>query len=277
MNFKAVDFPAVKGKSNITTLVFDEADLAISDAIQALSVPKALETFRWQQEIACYSIGTCYGPFYKSLGQALLQHKNTLRELELDIRHKYCREAGHAANPYGTTEQRRGFYRNSDDIKRDPNEDILIGSLRDFTVLKQLSIHAEALCGHKDWCPATIRMINALPSSLETLRILINKDEQEDDYQNKYLEEHALKLMQGYKDNLPNLREFEIKICVPRLPPWAPAGPLVDPRYSSEQILSSEASDVGLDFIINSEMKSVETRIPFFGEQTVDRNPGRDY
>ncbi|KAH8672633.1 hypothetical protein BGZ60DRAFT_429955 [Tricladium varicosporioides] len=280
MNFKEVDFPAVNGNSNITTLVFDEADLAIGDALKALSIPKALETFKWQQQISCYSIGTCYGPFYKYLGQALLQHKNTLGQLELDIRHRYCRGSGHAANPYGTEEQRRQLYTNPDEAKRDSNKIILIGSLKDFIVLRELTIHAEALCGHKDWCPASIRMIDALPSSLESLKILAQitqLDGQGTSYENKYLEEHLLELLHGYKNGLPNLQEVKINILVWRIPSRASVHAPPEPKFCSEQKLSTEARSVGLKFQVYFDVEHVKTNIPFFGEQVVNRNPGRDY
>ncbi|KAF4631609.1 hypothetical protein G7Y89_g6528 [Cudoniella acicularis] len=62
-NFESVDFKSVNHKSNITTLVFDEADLILSDGVKALSIPKTLKTFRWTQEITCYHIGTFDDPF----------------------------------------------------------------------------------------------------------------------------------------------------------------------------------------------------------------------
>ena len=76
-NFENVDFPMARGKSNMTTLVFDEAKLTPSHEIAALQIPKKLEYFHWSQEEACFSFRTYYASFYHQIGQGLMAHRET--------------------------------------------------------------------------------------------------------------------------------------------------------------------------------------------------------
>lgn len=101
-----------------------------------------------------------------------MRHKDTLKTLDLDVRHRYCDGDGHPANPYGTIEQLRRTYPDARD-NRTPKDGILIGSLKDFLVLKELSIDATSLCGHPKWSPAPIKMIDALPPNLEILNLRV--------------------------------------------------------------------------------------------------------
>jgi len=155
-NFAALVYEPYDQSSNITTLVLDQCSLPPTDAVRVLNIPKALESLRWCQEVSCYSIGTCVGPFHRAIGKALQVHKNTLVDLDLDIRHRYCKELGHRSNPNGKPEHLIGHYRNDHIPKcafRGPQDDILIGSFAEFKVLKRLAIDATALCGHDKWAP----------------------------------------------------------------------------------------------------------------------------
>jgi hypothetical protein len=140
--------PYVK-KSNIACLSLDKADLVPSDALRTLSVPRALESLQWSQELSCFSIGSYFTPFHNLIGDALREHKDTLVYLDLDIRHRYCKVHGHAANPHAAPDYRLPSHIwNSKHSIRPPRDKILIGSLREYTAMRKLSSDATALCGH---------------------------------------------------------------------------------------------------------------------------------
>lgn len=146
-DFQPLDLSSLKGTSNIAFLAWDEANIAWMDAAEAIAIPKALESFRWSQNFEGFSPGTCYGPFQSGIGKALLAHKDSLRSLDLDVRHRYCDGEGYPGNPFGTVEALRRMYPDAED-NRMPQGGILIGSLREFSTLRELAIDATSLCGH---------------------------------------------------------------------------------------------------------------------------------
>lgn len=167
--------------SNATSLTLDETDIVPNDAIKTLRVFKALENLRWSQDITCYSIGTCYAPFFSSIGDALTIHKSTLKVLDLDIKHRHCNKSGHAANPnadanYHLPEYKYIWDAEAEGSIRPPRNAILIGPLNDFTSLNTLSIDVTALCGHQHWVLAPTQMVDSLPKGLKTLRLRVTLD-----------------------------------------------------------------------------------------------------
>jgi hypothetical protein len=69
-----------------------------------LSIPKSLKVLRWTQNFCCFSIGSCIAPFYDTLGKTLLHYKETLENLELDLRHAPCGAKGHTGNSHAKVE-----------------------------------------------------------------------------------------------------------------------------------------------------------------------------
>lgn len=269
--------PYVK-KSNITYLFLDEADLVPSDALRTLSVPRALESLQWSQEFYCFSIGSCFAPFHNLIGDALREHKDTLVHLDLDIRHRYCKAQGHAANPYAAPDYRLPSYIwDSEHSIRPPRDKILIGSLRECKAMRTLSIDATALCGHQAWVPAPIQMIDALPPKLETLklRVLVRRDDSglppkpapPSRFDNTLWTSHFISLIRNTEKKLPYLKNVVILVHGRDWPP-------------SEDIflfkeLEEECLNAGLKLRINDELFG--TKVPYFQEQTKNWWLGRDY
>ena len=114
-------------------------------------------------------------PYMKSSGITHLSlDEADLGEAALDIRHRYCKDQGHAAKPYSYPDFRLPSYIwNSEHSIRPPRDPILIGSLREFPAVRTLSIDAAALFGHQKWVPAPIQTVGALPPNLETLNLKV--------------------------------------------------------------------------------------------------------
>jgi hypothetical protein len=272
------DLDSYSQTSGITDLVLYEADLFPGDALKILEIPKALKSLRWTQEFACFSLGSCYAPFHNLIGDTLKAHKNTLVELDLDIRHRYCKDQGHAANQYAAVDFRLPSYIwNSEQSIRPPRDAILIGSLKDFTFMKTLSIDVTALCGHQNWVPAPFRMSDALPPHLETLnlRVILRRTDAEagpgpdppSRIDNTLLMSHFTELVLNAGTKLPSLKHIGILI---HGRDWLVA----EDDFLFEDI-RQECLDAGLKLRIEDE--PFRTRIPFFQEQTKDWWLGRDY
>jgi hypothetical protein len=279
LNFEPPDIEPYKQKSSITNLVLDEADLFPSDAIKTLSVFKALERFRWSQEFACFSIGSCDAPFHTSIGEALKAHRDTLVDLDLDIRHRYCKDRGHAANPYATADYPLPEYIWNPELSiRPPRCAILIGSLTDFTAMRTLSIDATALCGHQQWVPAPVRMVDALPPNLETLnlRVILRRADarppsSESDapsrIDNTFFVLHLIDLVRNAEKRLPSLKNVGVLIHGRDWP-----GSEDDFLFKD---IEEECLNAGLKLKIEDE--PFGTKVPYFQEQTKNWWLGRDY
>ncbi len=274
-NFESLDLGPLKGTSNVTFLAWDEADITWMDAVKAIAIPRALQGFRWSQEFRCFSVGSCYGPFQHLIGRALGAHKDTLRSLDLDIRHRYCNGQGHPGNPYGTLEGLRRVYPNAKD-RRMPQDGILIGSLKEFSQLRTLSIDATSLCGHQKWSPAPIQMIDALPPNLETLNLRVSahkltKDQPSHEFENLLWKAHVFDMIERAKYQLPFLQ----KLCIL----------ITDINFTMEQdaSLTTTLTDdimercrkVGIWFDVYA--VELMTPVPYFQAQNEVRNPGRDF
>lgn len=288
-NFPPIDYTPLVGTSNLTTLVYDEAELPCQDTISSLSIPKSLQHFRWTGEITCFSIGTCYAPFQDKLGDALRKHKESFESLYLDIRHNFCREAGHHANPHANmAETRRVFSDNFAsrwERKRGLKEAVLIGSFKDFRALKSLAIHVTSLVGHQHWAVSETSMIDLLPPTLENLTLFIAVSigaEGEWLFDNQLWYSQFLGLIKGAGEKLPRLKKIELSL-VKRGAKGEREGSEVETEKTGGQGVDlfleavRECVDVKIELEIGNASPHGETTIPYFLEQTKDRNPGRDF
>lgn len=289
LNWPRTDFGPYKKTSEVTELVLDEGELCPDDAIQVIGVPKALKSFRWSQEVKCFSQGSCYGPFHNSLGDALRDHKYTLENLDIDVRHKYCKENAHRGNPHATTESLRARYRNYRNTTEDPEshtrgpqDAILVGSLKDFANVTTLSIDATALCGHQNWSPAPVQMIEVLPPSLQTLNLRVRIQQTESTEKphldNTLWQDHVLDLIRRSEVKLPTLRNLGLLVMNHG---WAGMRRYEQPVDEREYEcffteIRGECERVGLKFSL-APSPDEKTCIPYFQEQTKNRNPGRDF
>lgn len=275
-NFQHLDLSPLKSTSNITFLAWDEADITWMDAVKGIAIPKALEGFRWSQKFECFSPGSCYAPFQSEIGKALMQHMDSLRALDLDVRHRYCDGEGHPGNPFGTVEALRRTYPGAED-NRMPRDGFLIGSLRGFEKLTMLSIDATSLCGHQKWSPASTMMIDALPPNLQELNLRVSVCEavegQPADFENQLWLEHVHDLMDRAGDRLPSLQC--VRILVLDLDQSIQDDSLIM-RIIDERLLDA-SNRANIDYSWTIVALDQETPVPYFRDQNEARNPGRDF
>jgi hypothetical protein len=278
INFESPDIESYRQKSSITHLELDEAGLFPSDAIKILSVFKALERLRWSQEFSCFSTGSCYAPFHTSIGNALKTQRDTLADLDLDIRHRYCKDRGHAANPYATADYPLPEYIWNPELSiRPPRDAILIGSLKDFTAMRRLSIDATALCGHQQWVPAPVQMVDALPPNLETLNLRVilrrgeagspSESEGPSRIDNTLFMSDFIDLVRNAEKKMPYLKNVGILIHVRHWP-----GSEDDFLFKE---LDEECLNAGLKLRIEDE--PFGTKVPYFQERTKNWWLGRSH
>jgi hypothetical protein len=238
--------------------------------------PKPWKSLRWSQEFTCFSIGSCFAPFHNSIGDALGAHKETV-DLDLDIRHRYCKDQGHAANPNASPDFRLPSYIwNSEHSTRPPRDAILIGSLREFVAMRTLSIDATALCGHQTWAPVPIQMVDALPRGLETLnlRVILRRGEEGEPtgfgrrsrLDNNLWMSHLKGLVRNAETKIPSLKNIGILI---HGRDW----PESEDSFLFEEI-TEECLNARLNLGITDE--PFGTKVPYFEEQTKDWWLGRD-
>lgn len=279
-NFPPLDFNPYFQESNITTLAFDEAMLTPSDAVKCLRIPKALEYFRWAQQISCFSLGSCYAPFHSSIGRALQRHKNTLKHIDLDIRHRYCSEQGHRGNPFGNPESLRSLYgdRIPDCAIRGSQDAVLIGSFIEYNALQSLSIDATALCGHQNWAPAPYMMVHSLPPTLQelTLRIFVNRHEGifVSEMDNTLWTAQFKDMVRNAESKLPQLRRITISVIGRKVfeRRWMEEScwPILeDERLYAE--LREVCEQAGIELDVKNGRKHAGTEEPFFQEQIDSR------
>lgn len=294
-NFSPINYSPLVGTSNLTTLAYDEAELPCHDTISSLSIPKALQHFRWTGEVICFSIGTCYAPFQDKLGDALRKHKDSLESLYLDIRHYFCRGDGHHANPYANmVETRRVFgdsFADRLELQRGPKMAVLVGSFKDFGVLKSLAVHVTSLVGHQHWAASETSLVDLLPPSLEDLTLFVAVStgaEGEFLFDNQLWYSQFLGLIRGASEKLPRLKEIGLRLVnrgeVQRRElagteavAEAETGESDEWNGGSFREVVQECADAGIKLKIEKASPHGETTIPYFLEQTKDRNPGRDF
>ncbi|KAE9381859.1 hypothetical protein N431DRAFT_476620 [Stipitochalara longipes BDJ] len=256
--------------STLIDLAFDESQADPESIISILSIPKSLRSLRWTQQFYCFSIGSCTTPFYDTFGKSLIPHKETLEELDLDLRHAPCESKGHAGNPHAKGEDMLEQVR--DTWRSDCH---LLGSLKEFSSLKKLKISPEVLCGNRARSIALARLSNSLPSSLEELTLPFQFSVLQGK-RNIQLEEqiwiHELvHLVQNSASKFRKLRKITVLDWNPHFN-W--------PRKEDKDIFKDvdiACAEVGIDFLMLKETSQWQTPVPYFLEILPTRNPGRDY
>ena len=256
--------------TNITELVFDESVAKPDYIISMLRIPRSLRRLRWRQNFSCLSINSCTRPFYDTLGESLLRHKDSLEHLDLDLRHAPCEAKGQAGNPHARLEDMTFW-----DWDAWRSSCHLLGSLQDFSYLKSLRIPPDALCGNKVRGVAPARLADSLPPSLEELTLPFHFSVLQ--------EKRTLQLgEQIWINELVNLVNNARRVC-PNLTKitvldWNPTNDW--PRKEDEGMfldVQVACAEVGIEFMMRRETSPWQTTEPYFLEILPTRNPGRDY
>ena len=238
--------------------------------ISMLSIPISLKSLRWTQTFYCFSLGSCITPFYDTLGKGLNHHKDTLEELDLDLRYPPCGDKGHAGNPHAKKED---MWKPVRDTWR--SDCHLLGSLKEFSHLKKLKINPEVLCGSKPRGIAPVRLSDSLPPSLEELTLPFHFSVLQDK-RNIQLGEQVwiselAHLVRNSASTLPKLRKITVLNWNPRIN-W----PQNDDKEMFRDVETASA-EVGMSFVMLKETSQWQTPVPYFLEILPTRNPGRDY
>ncbi len=263
--------------SSLTDLAFDESLADPGNIISILSIPKLLRSLRWTQYFSCCNqIYFCTTPFYDNLGKSLIHHKETLEELDLDLRHVPCSVKCHAGNPHARLEDM------IEQVKEKWKNDChLLGSLKEFSRLKRLKIGPEALCGNRPRGIAPARLPDSLPPSLEELTLpfcfSVLQDKRNIQLADQIWIHELVHLVQNSASNLRNLRKITVldwSPCLdwPQNGDWSQNGEWE--IFRNVEIASAEA---GIEFLMLNETSRWQTPVPYFLEILPTRNPGRDY
>lgn len=256
--------------SNVTDLAFDEADAEPDSIISMLSIPKSLRSLRWTQGFSCFSIGSCKMPFYDTLSESLLHHRQTLEHLDLDLRHALCESKGHAGNPHARLDDmiskvREGWRAGCH----------LLGSLKEFLSLRSLKIPPEPLCGNKIQGTATLRLADSLPASLEDLTLPFQFSALQEKRNIQLGEQTWINELAHLARNsvrrFPRLRKITVLDYNPSIG-W----PTKEDKgiFRSVEVSCAEA---GIEFVMLKETSEYQTPVFHFLEILPTRNPGRDY
>jgi hypothetical protein len=247
----------------VTSLSFDESAAEPLDLISVLGIPKQLQSFRWNGKWSCSSIGSCITPFYHHLGEALHKHKTTLETLELDLRGLNCIGKGHAGNPAAKMEDMLPPVRENwrDDLH-------LIGSLKDFSLLKSLTIDPRALCGDNLRGVSTTPMVDILPPSIEELKFNMTLEQPGEEREKQM--EPIVDLAHRARDKLPRLRKIEILTLT-----WVCWGGIEDDGVLNELEMACRLGGIGFEIRERSACRLTPEK--FFQEVSTTNNPGRDY
>jgi hypothetical protein len=259
----------VPQSSNISELAFDDAELDLDDILKVLALPKALTTFRWIQKMFnCGPIGLCIGPVFRDLGEALAIHKDTLEHLHLGIRYRHCNQIGHAGNPNVNEDDMLRSFR----LKRKSNAH-LIGSLREFTALKMITIDPAALCGDQIWGISPYKMAEGLPPSLEVLHLYFGFERLMPTEDQVWVEQ-LVELVQASGTQLRRLQEIALMIVdrscyeTEDLYRFRPVEEACHHARISFRVRQLDHWDL---------YHKTRSPIPYFQERSAKRNPGRDY
>jgi hypothetical protein len=142
-------------------------------------------------------------PFYHHLGEVLNKHKATLEILDLGLRGLNCSGKGHAGNLTTKLEYMLPAVR-----EKWRNNLHLLGSLKNFSRLKSLTIEPQALCGDKLRGVSTTPMVDILPASIEELKFNMTLDQPGEKRERQM--GPIVDLAHGARDKLPWLRKIEI-------------------------------------------------------------------
>jgi len=263
---------------NTINYALEQADINPLDTMAGLIHFKSLQSFRWSQYFTCVSKGSCAGPFYRHLKNALQPFKDTMVNLDLDLRRRSCRtgmDTGHAFNPRANVEDMVSFYKEPEE--REPGQH-LVGSLTDFSNLKHLSIDVSALHGDSIWGYSYRKLADSLPASLESLVLqsIVHNDDTDMLLValSTTLSEDVTDLAQRASLKAPLLKSMALKILY------------TSPETELSKAWSSELKSIqdtfmkdGIKFQITCE-KLASTKdlvqIPFFKEINDRRAPGLD-
>ena len=275
-----LDLSPYANKSNITSLTIDESELEPGDVFGLLAAVKALTYLRWSQDSDCNTSWTgCHAPFHKHIIPALVKHKATLTELDLDLRHTYCISRCHPANPMTTNEGLREMYGQDTGLRAAERDGLLIGSLREFETLKTLSIDVAALCGHQNWVKSPTSMVELLPPNLHTLTLHVKvKPGREGStvFENELWMVKALDLLERKDKFVSGLKVLNVRVSR-RVDRWGNQS-WVGNEEGEKGLwieLERQCERVRVDFDVQNE--EFGTKIPYFVEKSAARNPGRDW
>jgi hypothetical protein len=192
----------------------------------------------------------------------LNKHKATLETLELDLRKYKCSGKGHAGNPAVKLEDMLPSVRENwrDDLH-------LIGSLKDFSRLKSLTIDSQALCGDSLHGVSTTSMVDILPPSIEELNF--NMTLEPPGKKRKQQMEPIVNLAHAARDIFPRLKKIEI------LTTWVRRGDAEDDEVWKELEMACRLGGIG--FEVRGRSGYTLTPEKFFQEVLSTNNPGRDY
>ncbi|KAH8906606.1 hypothetical protein BR93DRAFT_968196 [Coniochaeta sp. PMI_546] len=203
-----------------------------------IRIPRALEEF----SLSTYGLQSPDGGnslrYPKTLGKCLLEHRESLRELDLDAavsrphggKDEHGRDQDERATYEGGEEERYAHEINTWYFIQDMNDSdsaaplwsedladtreytaLSIGSLHDFKALKRLSIRIGLLLGYDDVrsygtpIPSVrYRLVDALPPNLEYLRLYGYKKGQYPD-----IDAHVTELLEQKAERFPGLGEIE--------------------------------------------------------------------
>jgi hypothetical protein len=266
--------------SGITDLAFDDCRAKPKDIIPLLNIPKSLRSFRWTQKFSCFDRGSCTIPFYDTLGESLVHHKQTLEVLDLDLRQTLCQGKGHGANPHvkyvDMLEEECSLWR---------HDWHLLGSLKTFSSLRSLKINPEVLCGDRVRGSADMDLADSLPPQLEELTLIYqfyvmekahNYQEGRDFtdielfvWEQKWMEQ-LVYLVQNSASKFPKLRKITVV-------DWNPS---IDwPREEDKEIFRDvkvACAEAGISFLMVKETSPWQTPVPHFLEILPTRNSGSE-
>ncbi|KAF5008153.1 hypothetical protein FDECE_5547 [Fusarium decemcellulare] len=215
---------APPGTSNIKRIHLSHVDIPSRLLSTIIRIPEGLEEFKVSIGGLWHIDGMQPFIFPKTLGKSLLQHKKTLKVLELDIdiaalgrklegvdSEGYMKEGDLEKDEYFRLDEAASkvpFWLR--DVPDDRSYGYTVGSLADFESLTHLSIGVRALLGPNGdqprprlETPPPFRLIDALPPSLEYLCLYgYVKGENED------LDGHVEELMRYKAERLPRLVEI---------------------------------------------------------------------
>jgi hypothetical protein len=189
--------------THITSLTLDYALCPPAGALQLLSLPKALRKFRLTgiflraDEYSWITIP----PFYPELGKALLPHRETLEELEVDVRWKGHKEGREDRKP------------TPEDQLWSLQEKYVTGCLSKLDRLRILTIHPEGLCIPTTKNPDSM-IVDLLPHSLVELNLpfCISAEPEKALQEMEWIQEQVLDLIRNPREKLPLLKKIEVAI-----------------------------------------------------------------
>ncbi|KAG4432818.1 hypothetical protein IFR05_011707 [Cadophora sp. M221] len=271
-------------KSAITSLTIDESELEPRDTFTLLAAPKALTYLRWSQDSHCQSWGGCRAPFHDLILPALEKHKNSLKELDLDLRHEYCTRPNHVSNPDTSLDDLRALYGDPTPprLRVAGKDAVLIGSLKGFDALKRLSIDVAALCGHQRWAKSPTSMVEILPPNLHTLNLRVHVKpgrQVATGFENVYWMEQVWDLLSRKDEFVLGFRVLGMRVCRKvgywDRERWWEGDEIKEGEKGLWTQLERECRRVGVSFSVQDE--ELRTKIPWLKEKSEVRNPGRDW